>query len=53
MGKTFEIGKTLKPILPIYLCSYCGRKFNRPCEVGGHVSQMHSKFKLRKNIVKK
>jgi hypothetical protein len=34
---------------PVYKCRYCDRVFISPCSVGGHVSQTHSKFKLKKN----
>jgi len=25
----------------IHVCQYCGRKFLKPCSLGGHISKLH------------
>lgn len=40
-----------EPKKSLYKCRFCGRQFESPCSVGGHVSQMHSI--QAKNIAKK
>lgn len=26
----------------VHVCQYCGKKFPKPCSLGGHVSKLHS-----------